>query len=56
MASEHEAHVGVESSPMGLFLYQTLGFTLCEDRLVQVEEEAETLNVKVMVLQYRNRT
>ena len=54
-ASQLEAHVGVESSPMGFPLYQSLGFKLCEDRVVQVEDEADTLNVKVMVLRYAGR-
>ena len=56
MASEREAHVGVESSPMGFFLYQSLGFRFCEDRFVQVKDEAERLDVKVMVLQCSKKT
>ena len=56
VASENGAHVGVESSPMGFFLYQSLGFKLCEDRIVQVEDETETLNVKVMVLERLKET
>ena len=51
-ASKFEAHVGVESSEMGFPLYLSLGFELREERFVQVENDAETLGVKVMLLSY----
>ncbi|KAF8545249.1 hypothetical protein BDD12DRAFT_637208, partial [Trichophaea hybrida] len=41
--------VGVESSPMGLSLYERLGFLLIDTKEVQVEDEDEKLLVRVMV-------
>ena len=47
-AREFKADVGVESSPMGLSLYKSLGFELLEIRTVQVENDDEDLEVRIM--------
>jgi GNAT superfamily N-acetyltransferase len=44
------ANVGVESSPMGLPLYERLGFKLEEIRHVKVKGDGEELLVRVMSL------
>ncbi|KAA8914879.1 hypothetical protein FN846DRAFT_915541 [Sphaerosporella brunnea] len=44
------ASVGVESSPMGLYLYERLGFKLQEVRRVRVDQDDEELLVRVMAL------
>lgn len=47
------ADAGVESSPMGFPLYQSLGFTLLEERIVKVDGDDADLAVRVM---HRNAT
>jgi len=48
-AAREGAIVGVESSPMGLALYERLGFKLVNKREVKVDGEEETLLVRIMV-------
>jgi len=48
-ARQEGVDVGVESSPMGLPLYESLSFLLTETKEVQVDGEDEKLLVRVMV-------
>jgi len=48
-AASEGAIVAVESSPMGLPLYEGLGFRIIRKRIVQVDDEEETLLVRIMV-------
>ncbi|KAF8545283.1 hypothetical protein BDD12DRAFT_1391 [Trichophaea hybrida] len=48
-ALQESVAVGVESSPMGFPLYESLGFCLIETKEVQVDGEDEILLVRVMV-------
>lgn len=53
-ARDFEADVGVESSPMGLSLYKSLGFKLLETRTVKVENDDADLQVRVMHYDTKN--
>ena len=48
-AAREGSIVGVESSPMGLALYERLSFRLVRERVVKVDGEEETLLVRIMV-------
>jgi GNAT superfamily N-acetyltransferase len=56
LAQKEGANVGVESSPMGLPLYEKLGFKLEEIRHVKVKGDDEELLVRVMALAAAGRS
>lgn len=47
-AGKEGADLGVESSPMGFSLYQSLGFSLIDQRAVKVDQDKAELEVLVM--------